>query len=123
MTDLQVWLIAELRKWNLSARQASLGADLGHAQVSRYLNGKRPSAENCRKLARFFGVPEDFLLRLAGYVAPASGEDEFLSQLAPLLVDLPASEKEEILEYVRWRRRLAAQAAPEGPREDGGRSP
>jgi len=107
MTDFQKWLEGELTRRNLSAREASLGAGLGHAQVGRYRNGKRPSAESCRILARYFGVPEQFVLRLAGYVAPAEGEDEFISRLAPLLEGMPESEKRGLVEYVRLRRRLA----------------
>jgi transcriptional regulator with XRE-family HTH domain len=116
MTDFQRWLEGELDKRNLSARKASLGAGLGHAQVGRYRNGKRPSAESCRTLARYFGVPEQFLLRLAGYVAPAEGEDEFISQLAPLLAGLPESEKQGLIEYARMRRRLVKAE----PKTDGG---
>jgi transcriptional regulator with XRE-family HTH domain len=110
MTEFQQWLIAELHKRNLSARAASGGAGIGRTQISRYLSGGRPSAENCRKLARYFEVPEEFLLRLAGYIKPAVGEDEFVARLAPLLEDLPESEKEGLLEYVRLRRRLAKES-------------
>ena len=106
MTDFQRWLEVELARRNLSARAASLGAGLGHAQVGRYRNGKRPSAESCRILARFFGVPEQFVLRLVGYVAPAEGEDEFISRLAPLVEGLPESEKRGLIEYARLRRHL-----------------
>lgn len=106
MSEFQRWLIAELRKRNLSAREASMGAGLGRAQVSRYLSGGRPSAESCRRLARYFEVPEQFLLRLAGYVAPAEGENEFIAQLAPLLEGLSESEKQGLIEYARMRRRL-----------------
>ena len=118
MTEFQQWLNAELHKRNLSAREASMGAGLGRAQVSRYLAGGRPSVESCRRLARFFEVPEEFLLRLAHYIKSAAGEDEFQARLAPLLEGLPESEKEGILEFVRLRRRLA-RVASEAERGDG----
>lgn len=116
MSEFQRWLNAELRKRNLSAREASMGAGLGRAQVSRYLSGGRPSAENCRKLARYFEVPEEFLLRLTGYVTPAQGENDFLARLSPLVEGLPESEKRGLIEYARLRRRLAR--VDQGPGEE-----
>ena len=110
MTGFQKWLNAELHNRNLSARAASMGAKIGRAQVSRYLGGKRPSAENCRKLARYFDVPEEFLLRLAGYIRSAAGESEYVAELSAVVESLPESEKRDLLEFARLRARLTKAA-------------
>lgn len=68
MRDLRTFLLQQCEERDLSLRQASLRAGLDHSAVSRFVNGTRPTRESSAKLARFFGVPEGYVLLLAGHV-------------------------------------------------------
>lgn len=108
-TPLASWLLGELRRANLSARAASLGAGLNHNAISHYIAGNRPSPASCSKLARFFDVPEEFVLELAGHIRRERERDDvFLEQVARLSADWTEDEKQhalELLQTVKRRRR------------------
>jgi transcriptional regulator with XRE-family HTH domain len=100
------WLLTELARRNLSAREASDGAGMGHGAVSRYLLGHRPSMRNAQKLATYFEVPPEFVYHLAGYMGRAKEHDLFVKQLDSLTESWSASDKENLLEVARaWDRR------------------
>lgn len=64
---LSQFLVKVCEERDESFRQASLGAGLDHAAVSRFVGGTRPRFESCLKLARYFRIDKAVLLRLAGY--------------------------------------------------------
>lgn len=101
MDELQRWLLDELNDRNLSAREASLGAGLHHGAISYYLGGRRPSTENCKKLARFFNVPEEMVLMLAGYMAKPPEYDQFVAQMNKLTEGWTDEQKEQLVQMVR----------------------
>ena len=63
------WLEDACKSRNLSWRAASLGAGLSQNTVQDIIKNskKRPNRDTCRRLARHFGTPADFVLRLAGH--------------------------------------------------------
>src|SRR5512140_2509433 len=101
MTRLQTWLVGELNKRNLSAREASLGAGLSHGNVASYLSGKRPAHASCVKLARFFEVPDNLVLEMAGYVTRSPKEDQFVATVALLAEKWSEADKVGALEMLR----------------------
>jgi len=64
---LSQFLVTVCEERDESFRQASLGAGLDHAAISRFVGGTRPRFESCLKLARYFRIDQRVLLRLAGY--------------------------------------------------------
>jgi len=75
MESVAQWLTTQFEK-NPRINQTSLAISIGVAQsaVSNWLRGvSRPEAENCRKLAKYFGVPEQHVLVLAGHLSPNPG--------------------------------------------------
>jgi transcriptional regulator with XRE-family HTH domain len=109
-SDLATFLDAQCKERGLSWREASLKAGLDHAAISRFIRGTTPSPESCRKLAVFFGVPEDIVLSLAGHKSELPDEDEIKSQairaIEYLMRQLPENRQREILEMVRTMHRL-----------------
>lgn len=57
----------------ITASQLSAYIDVSHVTVGRWIKGEDvPSPENCRKLARYFHIPEDRLLSIAGHRSEAA---------------------------------------------------
>jgi transcriptional regulator with XRE-family HTH domain len=74
MTDLAGWLRAELKERRLTQNQVAVFANVGQATISDMLNkGYVPKVETLFRLADFFGVSREQILRLAGHLPPASG--------------------------------------------------
>jgi len=71
------------------------------------LSGRTPDEAALRKLAKAFKLPPETVFRAAGILPPQSPEDELMNEIMHLAGDLPAQDKQDILEYVRMRNRLA----------------
>lgn len=114
--EFKTWLRRRMDARNLN--QSQLALELGQAQsvVQRWLaGGAKPRADSAIKVADYFGVPRDDVLRLIGIVEepPARPERSFTEALAELMADRPvaipiheqlasAGMGEEVLEYVYW---------------------
>jgi len=76
-----------------------MAAGLSHGAISRIVNGERPGLETCKALARYFGVPPEFVLRLAGHVsAAATSNSPRQDYLAKLLSTLTPARRDLIVE-------------------------
>ena len=100
-TPLALWLSRELKRRNLSGREASEGAGLSHYGVSRFLLGETPTPDSCQKLARYLGVPRELLLQLAGHISPPADQDLFLLELAALTEGWSEPERRTLVELAR----------------------
>jgi transcriptional regulator with XRE-family HTH domain len=98
---LAEWLRRELRARNLSAREASLQAGLNKDAISSYLRGTRPSPDSCRKLAAYFGVPETFILGLAGHLAQGPEELSTSNEFSAILAELSEFWRQFVLKVAR----------------------
>jgi transcriptional regulator with XRE-family HTH domain len=101
MTPLARWLWEELERRGLSAREAAIAAGLSHGSVSRFLSGRQASPASCRKLARYFDVPEEFVLHLAGHIKPPPDQDVFLKQMAQVTEGWTEDEKRTLVALAR----------------------
>ena len=97
---LSYWLDEKLNERNESRREASLGAGLDHAAISRYINGTQPSVASCQKLAEYFGVPEKQVLEVAGYFPPENHE-EFVREITYLAGQVPVATRRSVLDLLR----------------------
>jgi transcriptional regulator with XRE-family HTH domain len=70
MEALRDWLTEECNRRNLSWREASVRAGVYPGAVSAIMNGQRPGLEVCKAMARSFGTPPEYVLRLAGHLPP-----------------------------------------------------
>ena len=67
------WLNSELkRRPQLNQTALAIHIGLSQSTISSWLRGLYvPQPENCRKVARFFDIPEDDVLVVAGHHRPA----------------------------------------------------
>jgi transcriptional regulator with XRE-family HTH domain len=117
MNDLANWLRGELQRHGLTQGQAAVYAGIGQATISDMLNkGHVPKVETLFRLADYFEMPRDELLRLAGHLPPATGdtsagtsrEDEALiRELVAEFRRVPDEWKAVAIEQVAQFRRLA----------------
>lgn len=106
------WLSERLTERKVSMREASLSAGLDHGAISRFMQGTRPSVENCQKLAHYFGVPEKQVLEVADYFPPES-HDEFVREITYLAGQVPVETRETVLDLLRRAIERERQKPPE----------
>lgn len=103
--ELKAWLVQELDRRGWSHNELARRAGMSQATVSSVLSGYRNAGTDfCVKVARTLDVAPEKVLRLAGILpsAPAS-DDESLQELIELARNLSPEDRQEILEYVRFR--------------------
>ena len=64
--DFAEWLKEEISKPNWTQNDLGRKAHLSKSEVSRILNGKKPSVNACKAIALAMGVPLDMILIHAG---------------------------------------------------------
>jgi len=102
------WLKREIAARDWSQAEFARQTKLSPAQVTRLLNGERGVGENgLIAIAHAFKLPLETVFRAAGILPPQAPEDELMNEIMHLAGDLPAQDKQDILEYVRMRNRLA----------------
>ncbi len=71
MTELGVWLRAQLNNRGLTQNAAAVHAGVGQATISDILTKDHvPKVETLFRLADFFQTPREQVLRLAGHLPP-----------------------------------------------------
>lgn len=101
------WLLKQLQELDWTQADLSRYSGLTRGAISKYLSGRTPDEAALRKLAKAFKLPPETVFRAAGILPPQSPEDELMNEIMHLAGDLPAQDKQDILEYVRMRNRLA----------------
>ena len=102
------WLKEEMEKKNLSQKELAEMSNITPAQISRIINGTRGAGEQAIvSIAHALKLPPETVFRAAGLLPPQAPEDELMNEIMHLAGDLPAQDKQDILEYVRMRNRLA----------------
>jgi len=96
-TPLAQWLVGQLAKRHMTAREVALKAGLGHGTIYRYLAGGQAAPPKCKQLAAFFGVPDEQVLYLAGHIDPPPDHDLFTRQVGTLARDWPPDRKRRFL--------------------------
>ncbi len=100
--------IRTIRKLSLRVVEKETG--ISNAYLSQLERGEaeNPSPDKLQKLARYYGVPYETLMKAAGYLRPASGKESRpdLSRLQTALMGakLTDEEEERVLEYLKFIR-------------------
>lgn len=117
MNKFSDWLKTELLSRNWKQADLVRESKLDSAVVSNLINGKRKSGENtARAIAEAFKLPPETVFRAAGILPPQIPETEMINKIIHLVSQLPEQEQEDILEFVRFRRRLAEQREKNEPK-------
>lgn len=97
------WLRSEMRERNLSQSEASRRAGLHQNAISEIVNGKvkEVSLKTCKALAKYFGVPTEEVLRLAGHLNSV-GDDPSLRELLEIATMLTDEDRYELVELARF---------------------
>jgi transcriptional regulator with XRE-family HTH domain len=118
MADLRGWLRTELKERGLTQAQVAVYARVGQATISDILRkGHVPKVDTLFRLADYFHVSREQVLRLAGHLPPipdagAEAEaGEYDDPLVQALVEefrrVPDEWKELVVEQVAQYRRMA----------------
>lgn len=80
-----------IRSKGLSRRQVSLELGIDPSHVTRLIKGKvTPAPDTCKRIARYFGDPVSFPLRLAGWLdATDVTVDEFMIEFVTAFMEDP----------------------------------
>lgn len=85
VVTLEVFLTEVMQKRNLSITALARGAGISTVTIRSYLNGGRPSIDNCRKLSFYLGVSLGNIISLS---YPDVEEKQVVS-LIEIYLDLP----------------------------------
>jgi transcriptional regulator with XRE-family HTH domain len=117
MTELGIWLRAQLTDRDMTQNAAAVHAGVGQATISDILTKDHvPKVETLFRLADFFQTPREQVLRLAGHLPPAtpgteSGTQErdevLVRNLLAEFQQVPDEWKPVAVEQVATFRRLA----------------
>lgn len=121
VADLATWLQSELRRRGLTQNAAAVYAGVGQATLSDMLNkGHVPKVETLFRLADYFEISREQVLRMAGHLppvdrgvqtAPAEGLADEDQELVRALLEefhrVPDEWKAVVVEQVVQFRRLA----------------
>lgn len=107
--DFPQWLQKKMdeRGWGQSdlAREARINRQV----IWGYLNRKRgkPDEDQLKAIARALEIPLEEIYRVAGILPPEPEPDLLTKAIMHLVRDLENDEKNEVLEYVKLRRRIS----------------
>jgi transcriptional regulator with XRE-family HTH domain len=116
MADLRGWLRTELQERGLTQAQVAVYARVGQATISDILRkGHVPKVDTLFRLADYFHVSRERVLRLAGHLPPTAdagaegeaAEDPLVEALVNEFRRVPDEWKEVAVEQVAQFRRLA----------------
>lgn len=100
--ELLEWIDEQLDRTGLSDSEASRRAGLSHVAIYEIRSGLRPGLKKCVALAEFFGVPTDYVLRLAGHLPPrpstAISDVPRLQHLAERVAALPEGRQRVVID-------------------------
>lgn len=108
MDTLNDWLLTEMKSRNWSQADLARHAGVSRTAISDVLSGKRKMGKDLAQfVAAAFKIPIAEVYRQAGLLPPEPTENPIIKQITYLTSDLPDSEQQDILEFVKLRHRLA----------------
>lgn len=95
MTAFSDWLAGELARRGSNRAKLAAGIESKSQTVAAWFNeGRIPSPEFCRKVARYLHVPEEDVLRLAGHLSGEVASDAEMPDWASMLPSLTPKDAE-----------------------------
>lgn len=102
--DFRGWLEKELKERRYSQGQLAESIGVSQPFISRLLKGeKKPSADFCVRLAEVFELTPEHVMRIAGILPPALGDNATLQELMDIARQLPPEAQQELLDYARFK--------------------
>ena len=102
------WLDDLLKELGWTPADLSRATGLDSAVISNIRNGKRGvGTSSAAKIGKAAHRPTEEILRLAGEIETKEPINPIIEQITYLTSDLPETEQQDILEFVKLRHRLA----------------
>lgn len=96
--NLTEWINEQLRERGWSMRELARRADVSHATISNVMNGQtQPGTSLCVKLAVALDVSTDYVLRLGGFLPPATTDAEDEAQILSYWREAPPESRPTVL--------------------------
>lgn len=105
------WLTEKLEERNMKPADLSRASGMDSAVVSNIINNKRqqPAVESCKLIAKALNIPLEEVYRAANILPPAPTIDSLTETVIHLMLEMPRSDKEDVLAYTRLRHQLATE--------------
>jgi transcriptional regulator with XRE-family HTH domain len=112
------WLIERLAERDMTQADLSRASGLDTGVISNIINNKRqqPAVDSCKAISRALDLPLEEVYRAADILPEKPDTDKFIEAVLDLMSGMDISDKEDIVEYVRLRRRLREDKASNDPR-------
>ena len=103
------WLINQMREQDLSQADLARASGLTRQTINYYLSArsKQPDEFALQKIAKGLGLPIEEVYRAAGTPTSIPTKSVLIERILNIYESLPLEEKENVMEYVEMRRRLA----------------
>ena len=95
------WLLNELKKRDWNNSDLARHSRLTRQAVGNYINGRTPSPEAVKAIARALKVPPETVSRQAGLLPSESQEAAEIRELKHLFDQLPDNRKDDLLAFAR----------------------
>jgi transcriptional regulator with XRE-family HTH domain len=104
---LPEWLNEKMREKGWSQARLAKESKLTRQSIANYVNGRVPTNEAIKKLAKAFKVPETELYRAAGILEAENGRhDPEIDAIMYQVKDLSQADRDMVLEFIRMLDRL-----------------
>lgn len=90
------WLAEQIQEREWSQNRLGVEAHLSNAEISRVMNGKKPSYVVCKAIADALNLSIDLVLKEAGLETKPPGYDSESQELLAKILQLSDSNKREV---------------------------
>lgn len=110
--NLADMLLSELEERGWTQAELAKRSGITPAQISRIISGQRGAeTKTLVAIANALKMPPDTLLHAAELLPPDVEENEITKEIKYRTSELPVEDQKEVLEYVKYRQRLAEKRA------------
>lgn len=102
---------------SLGVREAARKIGVSHPTVSGLLDGVLPSEGTCVRISTAYDIPADYVLRKAGYLPPATQQEELVEKVLFELKTLPEEEYPDVVKYIQLRRQISEEKGTYEPKK------
>lgn len=117
------WIIEQMKLREWSQRELGRRSNYSHSMISDVLSGnKSASFDFCAAIAKAFGEQPEDVFRLAGLLPSLPGthnEEITLKKLWDIITNMSVEERQEVLDYARYRFQREQEARRRQGREPG----
>ena len=105
MKDFSTWLLNILQERKMSQSELARSARVSKGTISNLVHGTAGvGPDSLNAISRALKLPPEIVFRAAGILPPERASEEVIEEIIRLTSDLPESERNEILAYVRMRK-------------------